>query len=353
MNKRLALSFCGYCFSLFALILLGFALLLWWGIGTTLPRESTLPVAAAPGAVPPAPPLALTVVSYNVGHGQGIKDNAWDYRDKATTIAQVNMVADAMKQLDADIFLLQEVDLDSNRTFHINQLELIKQKTGHPYEACALVWDKNYLPFPYWPPAHHLGYLKSANCILSRFPLSNHHRYIFDKPKSNPFWYNWGYIDRGIERVDVSIGDRTIALLNIHLEAWDVSTREEQIKVLKNYMDKIDLPIILGGDFNTVPPDAIKTSGFSDDPAANYANEQTLSWFYKNESELVTPTLTSTDQNPFDLFTFPSNLPDRLIDHIFLKGGNMSFLEYRVAKEAGLASDHLPVMARINYKGAP
>lgn len=351
MNKRLALSFCAYFFSLIALIVLGFSALLWWGVGTTLPKESSLPVEEVKGATPPPPPPFLSVVSYNVGHAHGLKENATDYRDKETTLKQLDLLADAMKKMDADIFLLQEVDLDSNRTFHINQIDFLKQKTGHQYQACALVWSKNYLPFPYWPPAEHIGYIRSANCILSRFPLSNHHRFVFEKPKSNTFWYNWGYIDRAIQRADVTIGDRTIALLNIHLEAWDASTREDQIKIVKDYMDKIELPIILGGDLNTVPPDAIKTSGFPDDPHANYANDKTLWWFYKNEPKLVIPTLHGNINDPFTLFTFPSDAPDRLIDHIFLKGGNMSFIEYRVAKEAGLASDHLPVFASINYKG--
>lgn len=351
MNKRLAYSFCGYCFSLFALIFLGLGLFLYWGLGTTLPKESMVELPPVPpGTTPPEAPPTLSVVSYNMGHAQGIKDNAWDYRDKKTTENQLRMVADAMKAMDADIFLLQEVDLDSNRTFHINQIEFLKEQTGLPYEACALVWDKNYLPYPYWPPSHHLGYLKSANCILSRFPLSNHHRYVFDKPKSNSFWYNWGYIDRAIQRVDVTIGEQKLALLNVHLEAWDAPTREEQIKILHDYMKKIDLPIILGGDFNTIPPHSGKNSGFSDDPQANYSLENTMPWFYTSDEKLIVPTISEQYKDAFDLYTFPSNAPDRRLDYIFLMGGNLSFIDFRVVKEAGIASDHLPVMARINYR---
>jgi endonuclease/exonuclease/phosphatase family metal-dependent hydrolase len=350
MKKRLALSVFGYCISLFILVLLGLGFFLWWGVSTTLPTESTLEVAPVVGVTPPKAPPTLTVVSYNIGHAQGIKENAWDYREKEITINHLNNIGDAMTAMDADIFLLQEVDLDSKRTFHINQLNFLKNKTGHPYSACSLVWEKNYIPFPYWPINHHMGYMRSANCILSRFPLSTHYRYVFEKPKSNPFWYNWGYIDRVIERVDVTIGEQKIAVLNVHLEAWDKPTREDQIKILWDYMNKIDEPIIVGGDFNTVPPGAEKMTGFADDKNADYSDEKTMPWFYSHAPKLIIPKLDGNKNDPFTQFTFESGAPDRRLDYIFLMGKNMSFIDFRVVKEAGVASDHLPVLARISYK---
>lgn len=350
MNKRLALSIFRYVSSLFLVLIIGSGIFIWWAVGTNLPTRSDLPIEQVKDALPPPAPETLVVASYNIGHGQGIKENAWDYRDKNVTMRQLTMVADAMKRMNADIFLLQEVDLDSHRTFRINEIELIKKTTGHPYHACAIVWEKNYLPFPYWPPAHHLGYVRAANCILSRFPLSNHQRILFDKPKSNPFWYNWGYLDRGIERVDVSIGDHKIALLNVHLEAWETEAREQQIEIINDYIKEIKGPVILGGDFNTMPPEATKRSGFADEPGADYTNEKTLAWFFANAVDLKIPILHAPDNNQFQLYTFPSDHPDRRLDHIYLLGKSLSFLDFRVVSDAGTASDHLPVVARIKYK---
>lgn len=348
MNKRLASSITRYVFSLILLLALGLGIFLWWAIGGSLPKVSSLSLPEV-NVQSPAPPDELTVVSYNIGHGQGIKEQAWDYRDKDITIRQLSMLADAMDKMDADIFLLQEVDLDSQRTFRIDQIQYLKEKTKHPYHACANVWEKNYLPFPYWPPSHHLGYVRAANCILSRFPLSNHERIIFDKPESNPFWYNWGYIDRGIERVDVLLGEQKIALLNVHLEAWDKKAREDQIKVISNYIKETGMPVILGGDFNTVPTEALQHKGFTDDPEADYSDEQTLKWFFANTVDLKGPSLKDSSDR-FDIYTFPSSGPDRRLDHIYLIGNNLSFSDFRVVKEAGVASDHLPVMAKINYR---
>ena len=349
MYKGFALSFCRYVASLIGLLLIGFVFILWYAVGGELPKESQLEVGQPSDSADAAPPAELSVVSYNIGHGQGIKEQAWDYRDEKTTLTQLDLLGEAIKAMNADIIMLQEVDIDSSRTFHINQIDFLRERTGHKYYACANVWEKKYLPFPYWPPSHHLGAIRAANCVLSRFPLSNHYRLIFDKPKSNPFWYNLGYIDRGIQRVDVTIGPKKLAVLNIHLEAWDIPTREEQIKKTLEYMKKQDLPVILGGDFNTVLPDAPFRKNFSDDPQTDYGLEQTFTWLFAAEPNLIKPALQARDNNVFDLFTFPSNEPNRRLDHIFLLGTNMGFASFRVVKEAGVASDHLPVMAKIFY----
>ncbi|HXW53867.1 MAG TPA: endonuclease/exonuclease/phosphatase family protein [Myxococcota bacterium] len=352
MNTRLAWSIARYFLSLLVIIIIGAGIFLWWAVGTTLPKRALLPIEQPQGLTPEAPPKNLVVASYNIGHGQGIKEHAWDYRDKDTTIRQLSLVADAISSMKAHIVLLQEVDLDSNRTFHINEIEFILKRTKYPYHACALVWEKNYLPFPFWPLTHQLGFVRAANCVISRFPLSNHQRIVFDKPESNAFWYNWGYIDRAVERVDVEVGSQKLALLNVHLESWESAARELQIKVAKNYIDEIDLPIIFGGDFNTIPPQDTKRSGFADDPDADYANEGTLSWFYEHAKDLKVPSLTIKDDIAFERYTFPSDHPDRRLDHIFLLGKNLSFVDFRVFYQAGTASDHLPVIATINYRDA-
>lgn len=350
MHKRLFWSMCRYVLSLALLLAVSGLIFVWWAVGGKLPTRSSLPVVAVKDAQAAPAPENLVVVSYNIGHSQGVKDQAWDYRDKDTTLKQLNMLADAMAKMNADIIMLQEVDLDSHRTFRIDQIEFIRTKTKHPFYACANVWEKNYLPFPYWPPAHHLGYIRSANCILSRFPLDNHERIIFEKPKSNSYWYNLGYLDRGIERVDVNVGGTKIAVLNIHLEAWEIAAREEQIKIVNNYVQELHMPTILGGDFNTVMPNTIKKNGFADDADADYSKETTMSWFLANAKDIQVPTLNAPEHKKSELFTFPSNDPDRHLDHIFLFGKSLSFVDFRVVSEASIASDHLPVMATVKYR---
>lgn len=350
MSKRIALPLIRYIFSLIILLALGFAVFLYWAVGKSLPYRSKLPIERQTTEQPVHFKNPLVVASYNIGHGQGVKEHPWDYRNKKVTLSQLSMIAEAIKKLNADIILAQEVDLDSNRTFHINQIEFLKERTNFPYHACAVVWDKNYIPFPYWPISHHIGFVKSANCVLSKYPLSNQERLIFKKPESNPFWYNWGYIDRGIQRVDVKLGNKKIALLNVHLEAWEVRAREKQIKVINDYIKEINIPVILGGDFNTVPLGTKKLFGFADDAEADYSKENTFLWFKENAVDLKIPQIQAKGEDPFELFTFPSDAPNRRLDHIFLLGKSLSFIDFRVGKEAGLASDHLPVVGMIKVQ---
>lgn len=351
MKKSSIYSFIKYLSSFFIVLLLIFASFAYWAIGKKLPKDSILSIQH-PKNIPENVVFKnpLKVVSYNIAHAQGIKHNAWDYRDVEVTKKQLDMLGKALKDMDADVYMLQEVDVDSNRTHRINQIEYLVQEISPSYHyACANMWEHNYIPFPYWPVSHHIGYVNAANCIISKYPISNHHRIIFDKPESNPFWYNWGYIDRGLQRVDVQLGHEKVALINIHMEAWEVNARLKQIKVITDYIKNTELPVILAGDFNTVPLDAPKKNGFLDDIEADYKDEQTFVWFLENSpKDMTIPKFSAHRLNPSDRFSFPSNNPDRLLDHMFIFSSKLSFVDYRVVSEAALASDHLPIMGTIN-----
>ena len=345
MKKSVFSSFIKYIFSLTLILFLILAAFAYWALHTSLPKESYLDVNKRPNSEVRAYEGDIKIVSYNIGHAQGIKQNAWDRKELDTTSTHLELLATAMKNMNADIFLLQEVDIDSHRTQRINQIEFLQEKLNFPYYACANMWEKNYVPFPYWPISDHIGYVRAANCVLSKYPLSNHHRIIFDKPSDNPFWYNWGYIDRGLQRVDVEINQQKIALINIHLEAWGKHTREEQIKVVSDYIGNIKTPLVLGGDFNTVPTDAVKKNRFSDDDDDDYENEETFSLLLQRNPNLK---MESFDNNDKIYFSFPSDAPNRLLDHIFVK--DLIYKDFSIQEQANTASDHLPVMANISLK---
>jgi len=346
-KKSLFISIVRYILGLFLIFAIVLGFVLWWAVGETLPWRSDLHIESDHDAIDAQAKPAITVATYNIGHGQGIKKNAWDFRDKEVTIAQLEKIAQAMKKIDADIFLLQEVDLDSDRTQRIDEIQFLKKYLSIPYTACALVWKKNYVPFPYWPPKHHIGYVRSANCILSKYKLKNHQSEIFSKPKNNPFWYNWGYIDRGVHKVDAVIGDQEIAIFNVHLEAWDPETREQQIRSLKAFIDETKLPIILGGDFNTLMPTEEKKSGFIDEPEVDFSKEKTLTWFFEEEPALKFPAKRADHLHALSRLTFPSDHPTRQIDHIFIRGKELEFIDVYAAGDAFIASDHLPLVAKI------
>jgi len=282
----------------------------------------------------------FTVVTYNIAHGQGVKEKPTDWRSKAYTEKKLAEMAAVLKRIDADFALLQEVDVDANRSHHINEAHFLARTAGYPWVACSLLWKKNYIPFPYWPPRLHLGYMESANCILSRYPLEAHERLVFDKPKSNAFWYNLGYIDRGVQVVTAKIGQKQVRLFNTHLEAWEIDARQKQAQVLADFVKSFSGPKLLGGDFNTIPEDASMKKGFSDEPETDYTGDHSLSILTRGLGANAEPALKSG--NP----TFSAEAPSRQLDHIFALDG-LKIQRGEVLKEAGVASDHLPVWAKI------
>jgi endonuclease/exonuclease/phosphatase family metal-dependent hydrolase len=319
----------------------------YWAVGESLPRRNTLSVehlnevkAASEPPVDEQMSHTFTVVSYNIAHGQGIKEKPTDWRDKTYTEKKLAEMALVLKRVHADFALLQEVDIDARRSHHINEAHFLAKEAGYPWVACALLWKKNYIPFPFWPPQHHLGYMESANCILSRYPLAEHERLVFDKPAGNPFWYNLGYIDRGVQVVSAKVGQRQLYIFNTHLEAWEIDARQNQAKVLADFVNSFHGPKLIGGDLNSIPADAPMKKGFSDEPETDYGSDRTLAILMHSLGSDAQTALKSG--NP----TFPADMPNRQLDHIFATGGLKIQKAERVT-EAGTASDHLPIWARI------
>jgi len=337
--------FVGFFFAILA-ILLSF---IYWSVGKSLPRYQKLEVGQN-NSVPIKKKVtdSLKVISYNIGHGQGIKDNPIDWRNKEETLHHLNEIANFLQSEDADIVMLQEADLNSHRTYYVNQIEYILKKAAYPYYACSVIWDKNYLPYPFLPLSGHLGRMLSAICILSKFPIKENERYVFDKPDNLAFWMRLGYIDRGVQRIVIEANNKLIQLFNLHLEAWGERTREKQmgeaIAWIKSYGE---MPSILGGDFNTVPLEASKKNDFIDDIEADYTNETTISLIWKSFADLNW--MISVDdykKNEGLALSFPSNEANRALDNIFSFNG-LKIRKGGVLSQAQTASDHLPVYAEV------
>lgn len=353
MNKKYKI------FRIFGAILLALVLILgafmYWAIGKSLPRKSSLPVHRWPTAQIAQPKTTVTIMTYNIGHGQGVKSLPTDWRGEEVTKMHLGVLAEVINRVDADFVLLQEVDLHSNRTQDINQAEFLLQRTHYPYYACAVVWDKNYLPFPFWPLEHHLGHVLAANCIFAKYPLKNHESIIFDKPESNPFWYNWGYLDRGAQKVVAQIGDKKLTLINLHLEAWEQKARAKQVRATSDWVKSLPGPLVIGGDFNALPAEACRKNQFADEMDADFRDDRTIEIF-KNALLDYSETLaikmcpgSGDNADEVGTFTFPADAPNRRLDYLFGVYG-AKIVSGRVVQEAATASDHLPVLVEVAYR---
>lgn len=334
-----------------AIVIAAFVALYFWmgGGGELAPgRKSIEPLTI--GAPPPArTSTAINVVSWNVAWAYG-----WgsDYRPDAPTRTEADLsknlerIAQTLVQLDADLVLVQEIDFGSDRSFGVDQAHRIAELAGLTYVAPAVSWDLRYLPFPYWPPSRHAGRVRSGGAILSRFPLSDCWVELLEKPASQPFWYRPFYLFRYLQGCSVTVGGRRVTVVNTHLEAFDPLNRQEQARVLADRVAKLEGPVVFGGDLNSVPPEAGLRRGFPDEPETDLTEDATISIVRAIPGLQSVVSTASVSEDPSRWYTFPSHAPNRTLDHLFV-GSDLKVLSAKVHREAGEASDHLPVVARI------
>lgn len=255
---------------------------------------------------------AIRVMTYNIGYAFGVVNNQGSILSREEVEKNLDQIIENIKALSLDVVALQEVDFGAHRTHFINQMDEIAKKAGYPYAAYATTWNQKYIAWPYWPFKKHFGKMLSGQVILSRFPILSQQVVTFEKPKNNPFWYNWFYLNRVAQKVELGWEGEKLVFWNVHLEAFDEQTREEQLKKLSNLvLLNENKKVIVAGDFNTDNP--------------------------------IIENFKSTEA----FFTYPSWSPNEKLDHIFYS----SFFNLNKSdKSSGVeASDHLAVWA-IFYK---
>ncbi|HEY9169468.1 MAG TPA: endonuclease/exonuclease/phosphatase family protein [Lutibacter sp.] len=271
----------------------------------------------------------FSLMTYNIGYLSGMTNNLPIAKPKSLFDNNLAKVKAVLKPLNIDILAFQEIDYASARSFDINQQMEIAE-LGYPFVAQTVNWDKRYVPFPYFPISMHFGRVYSGQSVLSHFPVKFQKRQVLDTVDDAPFYWTSFYLDRLAQIVEIQIKDKTVIVINVHLEAFDKPTRVKQTKevldIYNSYKDRY--PTFLVGDFNS-------DIRFQDASIAPIINS---------------PNIGIAD---FDIpysNTFSSINPIKRIDYIFY---NKNFIEEtgsRVLTEMGDASDHLPLMIHFRLK---
>jgi len=318
-------------FYFLAVVTVAFGLFLAYALQPGIPEEKLaksgiLTFAADAEKLPVADATKLRVVTYNMGYASGAKNNEEPLqREEAEKNLQA--MVQTLKAFQPDLIFLQEVDFFAKRTFDANQMKQLAEGLGMPYGAYTITWNKKYVAWPYWPPSRHFGRVVSGEAVLSRFPINAQQLIEFPKPESNPFWYNWFYLDRIVEHLTLQTDSGTASVYNVHLEAFAESTRREQLERLSRLVKADDSPLkIVAGDFNLA--DRI-VAGKTDDSV----DHEGLLKKFSEQTQL------KAAQGSEVFYSMPSWAPIKQIDHIFVspqwqveKSGNFADLK---------ASDHL------------
>ena len=284
----------------------------------------------------------LSVMTFNIGYLSGLANNNPVRTSFESNRANLDKAIDVIENLKPDFIAFQEIDFGSHRSYYLNQFDSIGIRCRYRMGAMAVNWDKNYVPFPYWPLSVQFGRILSGQAILSKYTLSTCQAIVLPKPVSNAFYYNRFYLDRLIQTSAVELpDDNKLLIVNIHFEAFDKATREIDSDVLIRYLHTIPvrMPYILIGDFNARPP----YRGVSQN------NERTI----RNIIDFglvpaVDEKIYTSDPDRYN--TFNSGDPVEKIDYIFYDPARIRKVDARVVKEMGEISDHLPMYMKFIIK---
>lgn len=325
------------------LVLVAATLFFLWASASYRDAPGTLRSAASNRPIP----TELGVLAYNIGYARGpAGDNSGPWTEAHIKKGLDDLAAE-IAATGADLVFLQEVDLDAARTHGIDQGEYLRGKLGFGSASCVTTWNKNYVPFPYWPPSKHYGHMVSGQCVLSRYLLGASRQHTLPQPESNPWWRNAFYLERAIDEVTLYLDDartQPVTVYNVHLEAFDVPNRERHAQTLADLIKKAPTGgrIIVAGDFNAPPPEAAQKKGFVDEPETDFTDDDTIATLRATGLNEVLPDA--------DVFTFPADAPTRRLDYIWF-GDAFEKLDAHVVKPAGAPhSDHLAVFARFRLR---
>lgn len=300
--------------------------------------------------VPPAPADVdtFTVMTYNIGYLSGMTNNQPVERDPSLFQKNLDAALDLIREADPDFIGLQEIDFGAERSNNVHQLDTLATRLGYTSAAQAVNWDERYLPFPYGALSVHFGRVLSGQAVLSRYPIRTHQRFELART-SRSFLTDAFYLDRLAQVAIADIGGWPLAIVNVHLEAFEADTREKQAQEVRSLaigMANEGMPVLLIGDFNSVMPAAKST--LPPDVRRSFVGDETLQTILSGSGLRPAIEDEATLISGGNVGTFPADNPNRKIDYVFYSAGRIYpvHAEVMCGPSDAPPSDHCAVIFR-------
>ena len=200
----------------------------------------------------------LSLISWNIGYG-GLGEEADFFLDgghDTTTYNEAGVrwnlagITSFLTRKDPDFMLLQEVDRDSMRSFHIDETDVMHEAFRKYQMTFATNFLVPFLPYPI-PP---IGKVDAGLLSMSRYTMTGATRYSLPSP------FTWPESTVNLKRcllvsrIPIAQSDKQLVLVNLHLEAYDDgSGKKAQTKMLADLLTNEAAEgnyVIAGGDFN-------------------------------------------------------------------------------------------------------
>ncbi len=313
------------------IVLVGIVLLLLFGClwttggRTVYTTQGSGIIEAIPEALDdnPAPPEGqLVLISYPLGYGFDTT-HPDGLPLSATAVCDVlDGVIETIAASGADIALLQEVDLASQRTCEIDQLYYIAAALGWGYAARAVTWECRYLPWPWRRPT---GRVRAGMGVISRYPLTQHVRHHLPHAQSSLWLASRFFPRHTVQMVDVQCGATTLRVLHAYVETRRSGVRQRQMRQLAAFVHGARTPsCILMGTLRGVAQDDTVSGLIAEPP---------------NPLHAVTA---STDYLAFDVSSTQSDA--------VLIGRSLQAQEVRIVPVSTSISNDLPLVLHLRWE---
>ena len=251
----------------------------------------------------------------------------------------------------ADFFLLQEVDLDGKRSYHINQFEAIQNILPGYSSFFAVNYDVQRVPIPVLEPWNVIGSICSGLGTYSKYQPFESIRYQL------PGEYDWPtrifQLDRcaAVHRFKTAWG-KELLVVNVHNSAYDTggTLKKQQMEWIKQYLLKEyeqGKYVIIGGDWNQCPPDFV-FDAFMPGKGGKYTQTNIDADYFPSDWQWAYDPKVATNRKvaaPYEAGkTFVT-----LID-FFLLSPNIQLKKIKGADLDFQFSDHQPVQIEIELK---
>ena len=199
-----------------------------------------------------------SALTYNIGFGVYTPDfsffmdggkSSWA-KSKDSVKETIKGAGELVASKDPDFALVQEIDLDATRSYHVNEYSILKETIPAYNCVFAQNYDSAFLFYPFTQPH---GKSKAGLALFSKYLITGSLRRSFPISTSFTKFFD---LDRcySISRVPVDNG-KELVIFELHMSAYGNSDaiREGQIRMLSEDMQKeyeAGNYVICGGDFN-------------------------------------------------------------------------------------------------------
>ncbi len=297
----------------------------------------------------------LKVLSWNIGYaGLGAEsdffmDGGKDSRsaDEEKVLEYLEGIRESLELADADLAMLQEVDIDSGRTYRIDERDYLC--LGYGVHALNYACDFVPIPLPPLGRVHSGLYTTTSSLEISRAERI-----------SLPCPFEWPVSTANLKRcllvsyIPIEGSDRELVMVNLHLEAYDDGEGKiAQTNMLKNIIEgeyEKGNYVIAGGDFNQVFPDALEfypnTHPENWMPGVLEKDMLEEGWSFAYDLDVPSCRLLNQPYDPEDM----ENTQYYVIDG-FIISPNVELLDVETLDLGFENSDHNPVIISFSLAG--